>query len=156
MAAAVLLAVAILAQQTSVPPPERPLPPGAEAMFTPPQPSPDLVALRAAISAGPVDPEWSPATEAELVRAYRRVTGSSADLDVSCTRSLCEVLGVSRSGLTGEQINTLIKAVQAPAVTEVMNPMKLANVVQSFSWDGGEMENGSASVVFVAYWRRAD
>ncbi|MFC5342958.1 hypothetical protein ACETK8_13745 [Brevundimonas staleyi] len=155
-AAAILIAAAVLAQQTATPP-ERPLPSGAEAMFAARQPSPDLVALRASISAEPADPAWSPEAETALSQAYHRVTdglGVMTTLDVTCTRSLCEVLGVSRSGLTGEQINAVTGAVQNHEIEEVMGATELENIVQSFSTNGGEMENGAASVVFAAYWRR--
>lgn len=155
MAAAVLLAAAILAQQTAVPP-ERPLPPGAAAMFNPSQPSPDLVSLRAEVTAGPADPEWSPTTEAALSRAYQEATDPSVVLDVTCSRSLCEVLGVSRSGLTEEEINSLLTTVQDPTVNEAMMALNLENIVQSYSSSEPVTERGAASVVFAAYWRRTD
>ncbi|MES2860508.1 MAG: hypothetical protein V4701_03515 [Pseudomonadota bacterium] len=155
MSAAVLLAAAILAQQTATPP-ERPVPPAATSMFMPTQPSPDLVSLRAEVTAGPADPEWSPATQAALLRAYQRATDASVTLDVTCSRSLCEVLGVSRSRLTGAEIDTLLEAVQHPSATEALQALKLENIVQSYSTSEPVTERGAASVVFAAYWRRTD
>lgn len=159
MTAAVLLAAAILAQQTAVPP-ERPLPPAAAAMFAPQEPSPDLVALRAEIAAGPANPAWSSATEAALSRAYHRVTdptGALVSLDVTCNASLCEVLGVSRDGLAGADINALTEAVQGREVNESIMAMKLDNIVHSFHSTGdGPGAEVAATVVFAAYWRRAE
>lgn len=155
MTAAVLLAAVILAQQTAVPP-ERPLPPAAAAMFAPTQPSPDLVALRAEVTAGPADPEWSPDAEAALSQTYQRATKSSVDLDVTCSRALCEVLGVSPSGLSGEAIQSLTEAVQARALHEGLAASGLENIVQSFSTSEPVTERGAASMVFAAYWRRVD
>ena len=159
MAAAVLLAAAILAQQTSVQP-ERPLPPAAAAMFAPPSPSPDLVALRAEIATGPVDPVWSAATEAALSRIYHRATapsGSLASLDITCNASLCEVLGVSREGLTNAGIKAMTDAVQSRETNEAISAMKLDNIVQGFhSTSVGDTGDAPATIVFAAYWRRAD
>lgn len=131
MAAAVLLVAAILAQQTSVPP-QRPLPPAAAAMFAPQAPSPDLVALRAEIATGPSDPVWSAATEAALARIYHRATdpsGALAFLDVACNASLCEVLGVSREGLTSAQVTAVTEAVQSPETNQAAMALKLDNIV---------------------------
>lgn len=159
-AAAILIASAILAQQTATLPQttERQMPEGAETLFSRRSHAPDLVALRAGINAGPVDPDWSPAAEAALSNVYHEAMEGFDDLDqfaITCVRSLCEVLGVSPSGLSGEEISALTQAVQSPALNQtITSPLNLENVVQSFSTDGSEMENGSASVVFVAYWRR--
>lgn len=161
MAAAVILAAAILAQQTVTQPPtdERPVLAGTEPLFARRSQAPDLVALRAGVSAGPVDPVWSPAAEAALSGVYHDATNGLHGLDqlaITCTRSLCEVLGVSRTGLSGEEINALAETIQARELNRTITTLNLENVVQSFSTDGGEMEQGAASLVFVSYWRRAD
>lgn len=160
MAAAVLLAAAILAQQTSVPP-ERPLPPAAAAIFARPEPAPDLAALHAEIASGPADPAWSTDTEAALSRIYHHATdptGALATLDITCSATLCEVLGVSREGLTGPDVVALTEAVQSRATNQAVRALNLDSVVQSFH-SNGQGETGTevaATVIFAAYWRRAD
>lgn len=160
MAAAVLLAAAILAQQTSVAPPERPLPPAAAAIFAPPQAAPDLVALRAEIATGPSDPVWSTTTEAALSQIYHRALAPSdalASLDVACNATLCEVLGVSRAGLTSAQVTALTEAVQSRETNEAAMGLKLDNIVHGFNSTGvGETGAVPVTIVFAAYWRRVD
>lgn len=154
MAAAVLLAAALLAQQTAEPP-ERPLPPDAAAAFAQSAQSPDLNTLRMFVTAGPVDPNWSPEMEAALSRAYRQATGSAADFEITCSRDLCEVIGVTRSGLSGTEISHLLSAVQAPEIEALLGAADLENVVLSFSTGGNPItDQGSASLVIVSYWRR--
>ncbi|MBU1345973.1 MAG: hypothetical protein KKA16_03360 [Alphaproteobacteria bacterium] len=158
-AAAFLIASTILAQQTAVPP-ERPLPPAVVAMFTPPDPAPDIVALHAEIATGPADPEWSRATEAALSRIYQRAidpSGALASLDTTCNASLCEVIGVSRAGLTDDQITALTTSVQGRETNEAITAMKLDNIVSGFhsTTEGGPADI-AGTVVFAAYWRRAD
>ena len=159
MSAAVLLAAAVLAHQTAVMP-ERPLPPAAAAMFTPREPAPDMVALRAEIATGRSDPEWSEATEAALSRLYRQAvdpTGALASLDVTCNASLCEVIGVSRDGVTGAEITAVTEAVQSRETNEAAMALSLDNIVQGFhSTSVGETGDAAATVVFAAYWRRTD
>lgn len=159
MAAAVLLAAAILAQQTAVPP-ERPLPPAAVAMFAPQQAAPDLVALRAEIATGPSDPAWSNATEAALSHIYHRALAPSdalASLDVACNATLCEVLGVSRAGLTSAQVTAVTEAVQSRETNQAAMALKLDNIVHGFNATGvGETGDAPVTIVFAAYWRRAD
>ena len=77
------------------------------------------------------------------------------ELDVTCSRDLCEVLGVSPSGLNGEAIHALTQAVQARELHDAVG-VGLENVVQSFSTSEPVTERGAASVVFAAYWRRID
>ena len=159
MAAAVLLAAAILAQQTAVPP-ERPLPPAVAAMFAPQQAAPDLVALRAEIATGPSDPAWSNATEAALSHIYHRALAPSdalASLDVTCNATLCEVLGVSRAGLTSAQVTAVTEAVQSRKTNQAAMALKLDNIVHGFNSTGvGETREAPVTIVFAAYWRRVD
>ena len=159
MTAAVLLAAAILAQQTSVPP-ERPLPPAAAALFAPQQAAPDLVALRAEIATGPSDPGWSNATEAALSDIYHRALAPSdalASLDVACNATLCEVLGVSRAGLSSAQMTAVTEAVQSRETNEAAMALKLDNIVHGFNSTGvGETRDAPVTIVFAAYWRRVE
>ena len=157
MAAGILIAAAMFAQETATPP-ERPLPPAVVAMFTPPEPAPDIVALHAEIATGPADPGWSRAMEADLSRLYHQTTdpsGALASLDVTCNASLCEIIGVSRDGLDGGQITALMDAVQSRAKNEAVVALKLDNIVSGFhSTAEGETAHVAATVVFAAYWRR--
>ncbi len=164
MAAAVLIAAAILAQQTSVPPAppvvHAAIPAAAEAVFASRDPAPDVVALHAEIGSGPADPAWSAPTEAALSRAYHHAIDPSRTLetlDVTCNESLCEVLGVSRPNLSIDENNVLMDAFQARDLHQIAITRDLALVVQSFNQTRDDGVAGAPSkVVFVAYWRRAE
>lgn len=161
MAASALLAIAIFAQQTSAPPttPNRPvLPPAAQAIFAPAAPAPDVAALHAEVSAGATDPTWSARTEAALSQAYNRstdVSRSVSSLDVTCNGSLCEVVGVARTGLSGAETDALMEAIQLPIALEIRKAQGLELVVQSINSTRDESARDRAGAVFVAYWRRA-
>jgi hypothetical protein len=159
-AAGLLLATAIFAQQTSVPPTppaeERLISSAAEAMFEARQESPDVIALHAEVGSGDPDPIWSAATETELSRTYHNIPAFSeavASLDVTCNATLCEVLGVSRPNLSAEQTDTFMKSVQLRDLVDIAARMKLKLVVQSFNAKRDD-SGGAATTVFVAYWRR--
>lgn len=161
MAASALLAIAFFVHQTSTPPAasnRRPLPPAAQAMFTPAAPSPDVMALHAEVSSGTPDPAWSPTTEATLSQAYTRATdasGAVASLDVTCNASLCEVVGVARPGLSATETDALMEAIQFPIVQEIISTQGLDLVVQSINSTRDESADERPGPVFVAYWRRA-
>ena len=158
-AAALLIASAILAQQTATLP-ERPLPPAAASMFSSLEPSPDLLALRAEIGRRPADPAWSPTAEVALSRIYRQAVDpidALASLDVTCNATLCEIIGVSREGLTNAETAALLEALQRRETLDQVRAMKLDNVVQSFHSNAvGETSDAPATIVFAAYWRRTD
>ncbi|WP_425987533.1 hypothetical protein [Brevundimonas sp. TWP2-3-2] len=161
MAAAVLLAAAILAQQTAVPLAS----PGqsidsARSVFTTDAPGPDWAALddedaarpdRAAlaneVAAGRRDAAWSSATEAALLTAYRALPlfADGADsLRARCSATLCEVTGVSPLAL------------HTDPSAEVRFMILTGNAL------GLDQEYGRSrtttdtpqKVILVAYWRR--
>ena len=162
MAASALLAIAIFAQQTSVPPAtsNRPaLPPAAQAMFVPAAPAPDVVALHAEVSGGAGDPAWSGKTEAALSQAYHSATVGSRSVDslaVTCNASLCEVVGVALPGLSGAETNALLQSLQGDLVREITTSQNVELVVNSFNSTRDDSAGDRAGTVFAAYWRRVD
>jgi DNA-binding CsgD family transcriptional regulator len=157
MVVAGLTAIAILAQQAAAPsaasaPNAQATPPAVAALFTPQAASPDLGELHARVAAGQRDPVWSAATEEALSRAYHRASSASDALDwlrVSCTASLCEVLGAGRPGSPPEKVQALMAAGQSPTVQDTATDLDLDQVVASF-----KPAPGPGTAVFVAYWRR--
>ena len=164
MAAAVLIAAAILAQQTSVAPtvppaPNRPISPAVQALFAPRSPEPDISALHAEVTGEGVDPAWSAATEAALQGIYGKAIapGALASFEVTCSASLCEALGVGRPGLIDDAVTVFTDAVQGPEVNQAANALRLRSVMNSFTVTRDNAANGEPSVlVFAAYWRRID
>lgn len=164
MAAAVLIAAAILAQQTSVAPtvppaPRRPISPAAEALFAPRSPEPDISALHAEVMDGGVDTAWSAATETALRRIYGQAIapGSLASFEITCSASLCEALGVGRPGLVSDAVTVFTDAVQGPDVNGAVGAVGLRSVMNSFTVTRDNAANGEPSVlIFAAYWRRID
>jgi DNA-binding CsgD family transcriptional regulator len=159
-AAGLLLATAIFAQQTSVPPAppadDRVISSAAEAMFEARQESPDVIALHAEVGSGGPDPVWSATTETELSRIYHSIPAFSeavASLDVTCNATLCEMLGVSRPNLSADQTDTLVKSVQLRDLVDIAARMKLKLVVQSFNTRRDD-SGPAATTLFVTYWRR--
>jgi DNA-binding CsgD family transcriptional regulator len=159
MSAALLIAAAVLVQQTAGPP-SPPASPAASANFAPREPSPDAAALHAEVMAGGVDPAWSATTEAALRTVYERTEASSealASLEVTCSASLCEVLGVGRRDLTDAVANRFSEAVQGPDVDRSGTAMGLHSVMNGFTVTRDDAVAGAPSNLrFAAYWRRVD
>lgn len=162
MLASGLLAIAILAHQTSAPTPTlRPnLPPALQSLFAPSPASPDVVALHQEVSTGAPDPAWSSQAKAALSRTYRGVADPSdaiTALEIACNASLCEVLAASRDGISPAEVNNLIEAFQSPDVIEAARVLNLEPVIQGFhSSRDDSMRDGPSTFTFVAYWRRTD
>ncbi len=162
MTAAVLIAAAILAQQTSVAPklPARAdwqVPPAAEALFAPRLPEPDISALHAEVMGGGVDPAWSATTEASLRRIYDQAIapGSLTSFEVTCSVSLCELIGVGRPGLIDEPVTVFTEAVQGPELNQAVSALGLHSVMNGFTVTRDKSAEGEPSVmIFAAYWRR--
>ncbi|MGV3577526.1 hypothetical protein [Brevundimonas sp.] len=157
-AAVLLIAAAILAQQTATPSTTTartmPTPAGADAVFAPRTDPADAAALRREIADGAVDPDWSPQMEAALSRAYHLKTdhtGAVASVDVTCGATLCEVLGVAKPNLSTAQVDIVIEAFQGHDVHAFGAEMSLSNVMTGIT-----TATNPQALVFVAYWRRAD
>lgn len=160
-AAAVLIASAILAQQTAVPPTAgAQIPAGAEVMFAPRDPAPDTVALHARITSDPIDPTWSPATQASLSRVYHAEIDPLAtvgSMSVACSADLCEVVGLGRYGLSGDETNALMEVLQEPGIREAASLLGLDHVLSGFnSTRDDSRPDAPTALVFVAYWTRRD
>jgi len=164
MAAAVLIAAAILAQQTSVAPtvppaPSRPISSAAQALFVPRSPEPDISALHTEVMGGGVAPKWSAATETALRRIYGQAIAPDAlaSFEVTCSASLCEALGVGRPGLVSDAVTVFTDAVQGPDVNQAAGALGLHSVMNSFIVTRDDAANAKPStLVFAAYWRRID
>lgn len=164
MAAAVLIAAVILAQQTSVAPtlppaPDRPVSPAVEALLAPRSPQPDISALHAEVMSGGVDPNWSAATETALRRIYGQAIAPDtlASFEVTCSASLCEALGVGRPGLVSDAVTVFTDAVQGSEVSQAAGALGLLSVMNGFTVTRDEAANAKPStLVFAAYWRRVD
>ncbi len=164
MAAAVLIAAAILAQQTAVAPTEpareRQAATAVEAYLAPLSTKPDIPTLHAEVMGGDVDPAWSPSTEAALKRIYNPAierASALASFDITCSASLCEALGVSRPGLTDDAMSIFNEAIGAPDVHRAGVALGLHPVMNGFTETRDNSANGEPSVmIFAAYWRRTD
>lgn len=159
MAAAVLLAAAILAQQTSVQPDE-PMAHGQRAVVAPENPfvtaqrQPDIAALSAEARSGLSDAEWTPQAEARLTAAYRTEPGLSAvrTLTVLCSDTLCEVLGETAGNVTVQEVGEVIRHANSPAIVAAVDGLKLQREFSSVRTDNADPVKGW----IVSYWRRAD
>ncbi len=147
MAATVLLAAAILAQQTTVPLAS----PGqsvnsAHSVFATDSSQPDFAALAAEVANGRKDPAWSSATEAALLTAYRALPmfAEGADsLQARCSATLCEVTGVSPLALDGDAM------AEARFLTLTGNALGLDLEVSH----ARTTRDTPPKVIVVAYWR---
>lgn len=164
MTAAVLIAAAILAQQTSVAPVtpprlDRQFPPVAEALFALRSPEPDISALHAEVMGGGVDTAWSATTETSVRRIYDQAIppGSLASFEVTCSASLCELIGIGRPGLIDEPVTIFMETVQGPEINQAVSALGLRSVMNSFTVTRDNAVKGEPSVlIFAAYWRRVD
>ena len=164
MAAAILIAAAILAQQTSIAPTEpaleRQVPTAAEAFLAVSSTKPDIPTLHAEVMDGGVDAAWSPSTEAALAGIYDSAIENAsalASFDITCSASLCEALGVSHPGLTDDALRIFNEAIGAPDVHRAGVALGLHPVMHGFTETRDNSANGEPSVmIFAAYWRRVD
>lgn len=154
-AAALLIAAAILAQQSAVPPAETaPLPVSVEAALASQGGSQDLAVLHSAVGIGQPDPSWSEETRTGLTRIHRALPGFDRDVEFlrsTCNASLCEVIAVTRPDISGDQIVTLMNGIQSRETAEAITSLKLHPVLHSFSTSN----EAPAETVFVSYWQRA-
>lgn len=162
MAAAVLLAAAILAQQTSVPLASSQSVDSSRSVFTTDAARPDFAALAdefaarpdfAAladeVAAGRKDPAWSSTTETALLTAYRALplfAEGTDSLQARCSATLCEVRGVSPLALDGNSL------AEARFLTLTGNALGL-DMEYTHSRTTTDTPQ---KVVLVAYWRRID
>ena len=154
MAAAVILAAAILAQQTSVsPPPSGRAREIAQAVFDAQMPAPNVAGLHALVIAGGSDPVWSPTTETALANVYEQQPAFSdavESFNITCNASLCEVLAISRSGLSLTETNAFLDAAQGADVHNASVALKMDIEVQHFT----STQETPQKTVMASYWRR--
>lgn len=160
MAAAVLLAAALLAQQTSVPP-KHPLPPGQRTIDVPEntfvtaaQRQPDIAALSAEARSGRFDAAWTADAETRLAAAYRSEPGMSAlrMLNVTCSDALCEVLGETAEGVTVEEVAEVITHAESRTIVTAVDGLDLQREFSSVRTNNTDPFKGW----IVSYWRRVD
>ena len=159
MAAAILIAAAILAQQTAVPPAPA-LPSGQRTVDAPENPfvaaqrQPDIAALSMEARSGRSDADWTPQAEARLGAAYRNEPGMSALRTVSavCSDALCEVLGETSGGVTIQQVGEVIRHAESPHIVAAVDGLKLQREFSSVRTTNDDPAKGW----IVSYWRRQD
>lgn len=147
MTALVLIAAAVLAQQTALPAQ------GGSAVASlaseqAQQPDPD--SLRAAAS-GDRDPEWSAAAEARLTRRYEGVRNFSRlvkSLTVRCSRNVCEVEGVVNRGGDMAELDGLHNDLQTLGQNQAVEGLDQIIHVITMS--------DMAPPGFLSYWRKDD
>jgi hypothetical protein len=148
MAATVLLAAAILAQQTSIPLTALDQTvDSSHSVFETDSSQPDLAVLAAEVSTGRKDTAWSSATEAALLTAYRALPlfAEGADsLRARCNATLREVTGISPSSLDGDSVAA------ARFITLTGNALGLDLEVAH----ARTTRDTPPKVVLVAYWHR--
>lgn len=156
MAAGLILAAAILAQQTSVPPQPAGLTTEiARTVFDAQTPTPDVGALHAQVIAGTPDPAWSPTTQEALTAVYEgqpAFSAAVASFNVTCNATLCEVLAISRPGLSLTETNAFLDAAQGPDIHNASVALKMDIEVQHFT----STQENPQRMVMASYWRRAD
>ena len=151
MITAGLLAVAFLAQQTSVPPQAHTADEGLVAGILAQQAAvPDIAALHAEAAAAP-DPEWSARAEGALTRSYYALPGFAQGIRsfaVTCSSTMCEVAGEIASELAASRTNELTAGLQSPGGEAP--PPGFEQVLHHL----GAHPDDRASFAFVTYWRR--
>lgn len=109
--------------------------------------SPDATpqAMHRRFLAEPRDPAWAAHAEAELAAAYRAIDGLAPDLRIRCARTLCEVVGRTKSGSEAD-VGRTMQALQGQRLMDRLSAAGLKSPATGF---GG---SSKASVAFVAYW----
>lgn len=153
-AAAVLLASAILAQQTVTPPSSVDLAdrPATEtsSLFSRRAPEVRLDDLHAEAHGGSIDPTWSPQSEATLRRLHDNIPGFAdavQSFDVTCSATVCEAIGVMRQDVSNEVMFTLVSGIQ-----DIGNQPGLTSLSHGF----GPTADEPRSTIFTSFWRRVD
>lgn len=153
IAAGLIAAAALFAQQTATPPAAAPTDRGqplVPELLSHQQQAPDMAALHAE-AAGAPDPEWSAQTEALLSQRYRAIIGEAdglASFGVTCSAVMCEVAGTTRLDVAGEQVAGLLARLQNVATADPIPGLehRLGHYGSSPARPG--------AFVFVSYWRR--
>lgn len=153
IAAALLSAAALFAQQTATPPAAAPTGRGqplVSELLSHQQQAPDMAALHAEAVGAP-DPDWSARTEALLSERYRAVLSEADGLDsfgVTCGATMCEVAGTTRLDVAGAQVADLLARLQDVATGDPIPGLehRLGHYGPSPARPG--------AFVFVGYWGR--
>lgn len=152
MAAAVLLAAALLAQQTAEPPSSgRPSEPLLEAFLSEQEARRSLADLHALANSGR-DPDWSPAAEGRISAAYDASFGSVGLIEsfvVTCGSTVCEAVGLSAPDLPTEEVDDLLERLQS------IGPASQIAGLEIETFSVGPSRDRPGRFVFVSYWRRA-
>lgn len=100
------------------------------------------------------DEGWATRTESGIRERYGRLpatTRSLETLSVACGATLCEVMGWTRSGATGDDVATVMTEVQSGDLNAAIEQLGLRTSSSSFTARTGR----SDGMVFVAYLERA-
>lgn len=153
IAAALVAAAALFAQQTAVPPESSPAGRGqplVSDLLSHQEQAPDMAALHAEAGGAP-DPAWSSTTEAVLSQRYGAILGDADGVEsfgVTCSATLCEVAGATRLDVAGAQVADLLARLQDLGARE-----KIPGLEHHLGHYGSSPARPGA-FVFVSYWRR--
>lgn len=131
-----------------------------------PDPSGPEAAIIARLSAGPNpqqlrdrlraegrDEAWATRTEAGIHERYGRLSAAARSLDtlsVACGSTLCEVVGLTRSDATSDDVTTVLIEVQSGELNASIEQLGLRISSSSFTSGTGNPQG----VAFVAYLER--
>lgn len=149
IAAAAIVAAALLGQQTATTPAV--WSDGLVAEILSRQPAqPDLAALHARVMNGERDTLWSPDAEMLLAQRYRAVPDFGRDVptvSVRCSADLCEVAGIMRAGINGDDLTAMMLHLQTLGHPTPLRA-DLEQLLHQFS------TADERPPAFVSYWSR--
>lgn len=111
--------------------------------------------LRARLYAEPRDDSWATRTESAVRQRYGRTPAAARSLDtlsVTCAATLCEVIGQTRSGVTGDDVTAVVTEVQSGELEALIEQLGLTISSSSFTTASGNPDG----MAFVAYLDRSD
>jgi DNA-binding CsgD family transcriptional regulator len=152
MAAAVLLAAALLAQQTAEAPSSvRASEPLVKEFLSAQEARPSMAELHALANSGR-DPDWSPAAERRISEAYNASFGDVGLIEsfvVTCGSTVCEAVGLSAPNLPTQGVDDLLQRLQS------IGPESRIVGLEQESFSVGPSRDHPGRFVFASYWRRA-
>ena len=149
MLAAALVAAVLLAQQTSTPPTLWQDGLAGEILSRQTTVAPDMADLNHQVSTGARDTHWSPEAETILTSRYNGVSDFGRDVrtfSLRCAADLCEVSGIMRPDISGDELTDLMIALQTLGTPDPVPG--LDQVIHHFS------TSGDTPPAFVSYWGR--
>ena len=100
------------------------------------------------------DEAWASRIEAGIHERYARTPGTARTVDtlsVTCAATLCEIIGRTRPGASGDDVAVVLGDLQSGALNASIEQLGLTNRSSSFTTD----PNDPARIAFVAYLERS-